>query len=145
MLESDIPFSLPRRYACSGATLFGNKHILSTLGTDPNLLAMSQMLWTAGFGAINMYGPMLVGSKPPPTPLTSQPLRNFMFDMVIVGLMRFATVMLGLVSLKYVAVSFTETVKSSAPFFTVRLLACCSHGPGETLTRSPWHPPSSCR
>ena len=27
--------------------------------------------------------------------------------------------MLGLISLKYVAVSFTETVKSSAPFFTV--------------------------
>ena len=33
--------------------------------------------------------------------------------------MRVVTVVLGLVSLKYVAVSFTETVKSSAPFFTV--------------------------
>lgn len=32
---------------------------------------------------------------------------------------RFSTVVLGLVALKYVAVSFTETVKSSAPLFTV--------------------------
>jgi len=39
--------------------------------------------------------------------------------MSLVGLMRVLTVMLGLVSLKYVAVSFTETIKASAPFFTV--------------------------
>ena len=32
---------------------------------------------------------------------------------------RFTTVVLGLVALKFVAVSFTETVKSSAPIFTV--------------------------
>ena len=31
---------------------------------------------------------------------------------------RFSTVVLGLVALKFVAVSFTETVKSSAPLFT---------------------------
>lgn len=34
-------------------------------------------------------------------------------------LFRFLVVYLGLVSLKYVAVSFTETIKSSAPLFTV--------------------------
>ena len=34
-------------------------------------------------------------------------------------MVRFATVVLGLVSLKNVAVSFAETVKSSAPIFTV--------------------------
>jgi solute carrier family 35 protein E2 len=106
-------------YAMSGATLFGNKHILTTLGCDPNVLAMSQMVSTATFGAIKMYGPVVIGGRPQATPLSSQPLRNFMFDMVVVGLMRFTTVILGLVSLKYVAVSFTETVKSSAPFFTV--------------------------
>lgn len=33
--------------------------------------------------------------------------------------LRFITVVLGLVSLKNVAVSFAETVKSSAPMFTV--------------------------
>ena len=32
---------------------------------------------------------------------------------------RFLTVILGLIALKFVAVSFTETVKSSAPLFTV--------------------------
>ena len=110
----------PDRYACSGATLFGNKHILSTLNCDPNVLAMSQMCWTAFFGALKMYGPRLCGlGKEVTTPHSSQPLQNFVVDMVAVGLMRFATVMLGLVSLKFVAVSFTETVKSSAPFFTV--------------------------
>jgi hypothetical protein len=35
---------------------------------------------------------------------------------------RFSTVVLGLVALKFVAVSFTETVKSSAPLF---VSGCC--------------------
>ncbi len=34
-------------------------------------------------------------------------------------LFRFTTVLLGLIALNYVAVSFTETIKSSAPIFTV--------------------------
>jgi len=46
-------------------------------------------------------------------------LRRSLMNMGFVGMMRFATVVLGLVSLKYVAASFTETVKASAPFFTV--------------------------
>ncbi|CAE8601781.1 unnamed protein product, partial [Polarella glacialis] len=45
--------------------------------------------------------------------------RRGMFQMGLVGLMRFATVILGLVSLQHVAASFTETIKASAPFFTV--------------------------
>ena len=106
-------------YACSGVTLFGNKHIMNTLGCDPNVLAMTQMVSTAFFGALKMYGPYFYGGRLQSSPLSSQPLRSFMTDMIIVGLMRFATIMLGLVSLKFVAVSFTETVKSSAPFFTV--------------------------
>ena len=44
---------------------------------------------------------------------------SFYRHMVIVGGMRYATVLLGLIALNYVAVSFTETVKSSAPAFTV--------------------------
>ena len=107
-------------YVLSGITLFGNKYIMSTLGTDPNLLGCSQMISTALFGACKMYGPQLLGiGTPTVTPISSQKLRDFLCDMGIVGLMRFATVILGLVSLKYVAVSFTETVKSSSPFFTV--------------------------
>ena len=39
--------------------------------------------------------------------------------MILNSLSRFATVFLGVLALKYVAVSFTETIKSSAPIFTV--------------------------
>ncbi len=47
-------------------------------------------------------------------------LLNCVFrHMLVVGGLRFTTVLLGLVALQYVAVSFTETVKSSAPAFTV--------------------------
>ena len=107
-------------FGFSGCTLFGNKHILSTLKADPNVLAVSQMTMTATFGAVKMYGPCLTGLGPAqPTPLSTQSPSQFLACMSLVGLMRVVTVMLGLVSLKYVAVSFTETIKSSAPFFTV--------------------------
>lgn len=45
-------------------------------------------------------------------------LRRNVLPMVALGLMRFLVTILGLVSLKHVAASFTETVKSSGPFFT---------------------------
>lgn len=57
--------------------------------------------------------PLASSSKP----ATLSP--TFYRDMILVGIMRFTTVMLGLVSLNFVPVSFTETIKSSAPFFTV--------------------------
>jgi hypothetical protein len=44
---------------------------------------------------------------------------QFLFHVI-----RFATVILGLVALNYVAVSFTETIKSSAPLFTVLISRC---------------------
>lgn len=123
-----VPLSLHTRtvvfmafwFFCSGCTLFGNKHIMTTLHADPSLLAMCQMSITALFGAAKMYGPWLLGLGPgAATPLSTQSRRNFVTDMAVVGLMRVTTVLLGLVSLKYVAVSFTETIKASAPFFTV--------------------------
>ena len=119
-VQTRIAIFMTAWYVCSGGTLFGNKHIMATLHADPSTLALSQMTMTAAFGALKMYGPWLTGVGPvQPSPLSSQPLRSFVLDMAAVGLMRFATVMLGLLSLKYVAVSFTETIKSSAPFFTV--------------------------
>ena len=42
-------------------------------------------------------------------------------DVIIIGGLRFMTVFLGLYALKYVEVSFTETVKSTAPAFTLVL------------------------
>jgi solute carrier family 35, member E2 len=40
-------------------------------------------------------------------------------DMIIIGAFRCITVVLGLVALKYIAVSFVATIKSSSPLFTV--------------------------
>ncbi|XP_012589989.1 PREDICTED: solute carrier family 35 member E2B-like [Condylura cristata] len=88
------------------------------------------MLSTTAIGCVKIFVPCclyqhkLRPSYPP----------NFVSTMLFVGLMRFATVVLGLVSLKNVAVSFAETVKSSAPLFTVimsRMIlgeytVCCS-------------------
>lgn len=121
---TQILFFICGWYLCSGVTLFGNKHMLSTLKAHPDLLALSQMVITATMGASKMYGSFVLSgcrdrSKLPSTPYSRLPRQEFMCDMAVVGIMRVVTVILGLVSLKYVAVSFTETVKSSAPFFTV--------------------------
>uniref|UniRef100_A0A3Q1FET6 Solute carrier family 35 member E2B n=1 Tax=Acanthochromis polyacanthus TaxID=80966 RepID=A0A3Q1FET6_9TELE len=78
-------------------------------------LGAVQMLSTTVIGCLKMFVPCCLyqhksRSEYPP---------NFIMIMLFVGLMRFTTVVLGLVSLKNVAVSFAETVKSSAPIFTV--------------------------
>lgn len=49
----------------------------------------------------------------------SQNLKNIFQDMIFIGAFRCATVVLGLVALKYIAVSFVATIKSSSPLFTV--------------------------
>ncbi|XP_014437819.1 solute carrier family 35 member E2B isoform X3 [Tupaia chinensis] len=78
-------------------------------------LGAVQMLSTTFIGCIKIFVPCCLYQHK--TRLSYPP--NFIMTMLFVGLMRFATVVLGLVSLKNVAVSFAETVKSSAPIFTV--------------------------
>ncbi|XP_056130288.1 solute carrier family 35 member E2A-like isoform X2 [Lampris incognitus] len=102
-------------YFLSFCTLFLNKYILSLLEGEPSMLGAVQMLSTTIIGCLKMFVPCCLyqhkaRSEYPP---------NFALIMLFVGLMRFTTVVLGLVSLKNVAVSFSETVKSSAPIFTV--------------------------
>ncbi|KAK2899105.1 hypothetical protein Q8A67_010523 [Cirrhinus molitorella] len=102
-------------YFFSFCTLFLNKYILSLLEGEPSMLGAVQMLSTTVIGCVKMFVPC---------PLYHHKSRieyppNFLMIMLFVGLMRFTTVVLGLVSLKNVAVSFAETVKSSAPIFTV--------------------------
>uniref|UniRef100_A0AAR2L2X5 Sugar phosphate transporter domain-containing protein n=1 Tax=Pygocentrus nattereri TaxID=42514 RepID=A0AAR2L2X5_PYGNA len=102
-------------YFFSFSTLFLNKYILSLLEGEPSMLGAVQMLSTTLIGFIKMFVPCCLyqhksRAEYPP---------NFLMIMLFVGLMRFTTVVLGLVSLKNVAVSFAETVKSSAPIFTV--------------------------
>ncbi|KAI4466286.1 solute carrier family 35 [Holotrichia oblita] len=102
-------------YIFSGCTLFLNKYILTYLNGNPTVLGACQMLTTASCGFIQMYFPC--GMYKPSQRLSKPP--GFYRHMILVGCTRFLTVVLGLVALNYVAVSFTETIKSSAPLFTV--------------------------
>lgn len=99
----------------SFCTLFLNKYILSLLEGEPSMLGAVQMLSTTVIGFLKMYVPCCLYQHKSRTDYPP----NFIMIMLFVGLMRFTTVVLGLVSLKNVAVSFAETVKSSAPIFTV--------------------------
>lgn len=99
----------------SFCTLFLNKYILSLLEGEPSMLGAVQMLSTTCIGCLKLFLPCCLHQHK--GRLAYPP--NFLMTMLFVGLMRFATVVLGLVSLKNVAVSFAETVKSSAPIFTV--------------------------
>lgn len=114
---SKVAFWMGCWYFCSLVTLFMNKHYLSAMGGDEYLLGICQMIGTATFGGLKVYfwsrDTINLGDSP------SKPNQSFYKDMLLVGIMRGLTVMCGLVSLSHVAVSFTETVKSSAPFFTV--------------------------
>eukprot|EP00050_Salpingoeca_kvevrii_P008589 m.303795 g.303795 ORF g.303795 m.303795 type:complete len:320 (-) comp16209_c0_seq1:109-1068(-) len=114
-------FWLAAWYICSLVTLFLNKIILSELGGDQYVLGITQMIMTATLGAAKVYGPSLLGwSSGRALGEDKGPVyTTFWRDMVFVGIMRGLTVIFGLVSLAHVAVSFTETIKSSAPFFTV--------------------------
>ncbi|XP_072888536.1 solute carrier family 35 member E2A isoform X2 [Hemitrygon akajei] len=99
----------------SFCTLFLNKYILTLLEREPGMLGAVQILTTTIIGCFKMYVPCCLYQHKP----RNEYPPNFIMIMLFVGLMRFATVVLGLVSLKNVAVSFAETVKSSAPIFTV--------------------------
>ena len=48
-------------------------------------------------------------------------IKNVFQDMIFIGAFRCGTVILGLVALKYIAVSFVATIKSSSPLFTVMI------------------------
>ncbi|KAG9482333.1 solute carrier family 35 member E2B [Eleutherodactylus coqui] len=99
----------------SFCTLFLNKYILTLLEGEPSMLGAVQMLTTTFIGCIKMFIPCCLYQHKSRLSYPS----NFLMIMLFVGIMRFSTVVLGLVSLKNVAVSFAETVKSSAPIFTV--------------------------
>lgn len=102
-------------YFWSGCTLFLNKYVVFFMKGDPVVLACSQMWVTLVLGFVQMYFPL--GMFQAHERKVAPP--NFYLNMLLVGTLRFATVLLGLIALNYVEVSFTETVKSSAPAFTV--------------------------
>mmetsp|Transcript_8405 Transcript_8405/g.21440 ORF Transcript_8405/g.21440 Transcript_8405/m.21440 type:complete len:314 (+) Transcript_8405:195-1136(+) len=110
-----VGFWMMSWYLTSMCTLFMNKIILTSPGGDKYVLGVTQMCMTATLGAVKVYG---FGGRTRQTEMSPE-YNTFTRDMFLVGIMRGATVILGLVSLAHVAVSFTETVKSSAPLFTV--------------------------
>ncbi|CAE7545429.1 SLC35E2B [Symbiodinium natans] len=144
-----VSVSIAVWYLTSFGTLLLNKYLMGYLYVQPNTLAAVQMVSTAIYGALKTLKlgdltrlarearSLLVAQKngvrkavtDPESPDTSDHLdglgnkgrrwRRSLIQMGFVGMMRFSTVVLGLVSLKYVAASFTETIKASAPFFTV--------------------------
>jgi solute carrier family 35 protein E2 len=139
-----VVFWMSAWYLCSLGTLFMNKVILTRLDGRAHMLGIVQMTMTAALGAAKVYLPVVLASHssccgnrktrtaletgnymvlhPAPADKLKKQSREhhtFWRDMVFVGVMRGATVLLGLVSLSHVAVSFVETIKASAPLFTV--------------------------
>jgi len=108
-----VVFWMGSWYLCSLTTLFLNKTILTELGSGLYLLSMVQMTTTAALGAVKVYMPGGAGTK------LRQEDPNFWQNLFLVGFMRGATVVLGLVGLKHLSPSFTEAIKSSAPLITV--------------------------
>lgn len=107
-------------YIFSFAAIFLSKYILDYLNVNLVLFSGIQLVVATAMGMINtrypcfMYSPNTTTKKEP-----SLRPKNFYRVMFFVGSMRFLVVFLGLISLKYIAISFMETIKSSAPIFTV--------------------------
>mmetsp|Transcript_1383 Transcript_1383/g.3544 ORF Transcript_1383/g.3544 Transcript_1383/m.3544 type:complete len:459 (-) Transcript_1383:60-1436(-) len=93
-----------------------NKTILSpgeTSQVGPLALALVQMLSTVIFGKLREIITSPVGSS---AEVDWATMRTSLLGL---GVLRFLVTVLGLISLRYVAASFTETVKASSPIFTV--------------------------
>lgn len=103
-------------YFWSGCTLFFNKYIVAYLKGDPTILGCTQMIATLVLGYVQLYFPLGMFEL---SDRKASKHKDFAKNMTMVGIMRFSTVILGLFALNYVEVSFTETVKSTAPAFTV--------------------------
>lgn len=103
-------------YFFSGVTLFLNKMVLDAVPKSAGILGAAQITVTTGCSFIQLYYPCGMWKKPRIKPVRSRDFRRIVF---LVGTFRYLTVWLGLIALDYVAVSFAETVKCSAPLFTV--------------------------
>lgn len=104
-------------FFASFTTIVLNKYLLSTLDVDASVLGESQILMTTFFGSMMMYIPYCYGRK---RPLKNENFSRYKFykTISILGWLRFGAVICSVIGLKYVAVSFSETIKSSAPLFT---------------------------
>ncbi|UJR37120.1 hypothetical protein I4U23_029824 [Adineta vaga] len=103
-------------YISSGATLFLNKYVLSHLHGDAFLLGTTQLIISVICSYIQMKFTAKSGDQTQRNPMI---MKNVYRDMLFIGAFRCATVILGLFAMKYIAVSFLATIKSSSPLFTV--------------------------
>ena len=111
-------------YFFSFTTLFLNKYIVSYERGDTTVLALFQLMSCAICSAFQLkYLPTIkrfVSRHPKRTDKKFNFNRtNFTRNLLVVGSLRYSTILLGLIALWFTEVSFAETVKSSAPVFTV--------------------------
>lgn len=106
-------------YFCSLCTLFLNKMILSDPQGNVRFLSLVQMTTTCVLGAFKVFAK----SKSKTQNISKEHSNTFSRSniklLLVLGLLRFATVSLGLFALSSISVSFTEAIKSTAPLFTV--------------------------
>lgn len=103
-------------YIASGATLFSNKYILSHFNGDAFSLGTNQLVISVISGFIQLQ----FWNKTPNPLFKNAAFMKIVFrDMIYIGAFRCVTIVLGLIALKYIAVSFVATIKSSSPLFTV--------------------------
>ncbi|UJR09098.1 hypothetical protein I4U23_013345 [Adineta vaga] len=103
-------------YVSSATTLFSNKYILSTFNGDAFSLGTNQLLLSVITGYMQIQIINRISAQIHKNPST---IKTIFQDMILIGAFRCVTVILGLVALKYIAVSFVATIKSSSPLFTV--------------------------
>lgn len=104
----------------SFASIVLNKYILTTLDVDASLLGACQIVLTTFFGSLVMYVPYICNfnSRKHQKKLENFNRYKFYKTMSILGWLRCGAVICSVIGLKHVAVSFSETIKSSAPLFT---------------------------
>ncbi|XP_074597503.1 solute carrier family 35 member E2A-like [Brevipalpus obovatus] len=119
--RAKVIYSVIVWYFFSFTTLFLNKYILSYLNGDPTLLGSFQLLACSICGFFHLKNPIgFLSSQVKKVPEVKTSFRaHFTKSLILIGCLRFSTIVLGLYALWYVPVSFAETIKSSAPVFTV--------------------------
>ncbi|XP_053204872.1 solute carrier family 35 member E2B-like [Panonychus citri] len=121
--DSKLIYIIAVWYFFSFTTLFLNKYILSYLNGDPTILGSLQLFLCSICGYIHLKYPigyLTTSSKKIHDEIQKPVLwKNFNKSLLLIGCLRYSTIVLGLYALWYVPVSFAETVKSSAPVFTV--------------------------
>ncbi|KAJ0409946.1 hypothetical protein P43SY_005840 [Pythium insidiosum] len=116
--EYKIAFYIVAWFILSLVALWTNRFIVADLKVDSNVLSLFQLGMSVACG---LASEVYIGGWPLCLAGLRAMLRDGLKDIALLGGVRILTVLLSLTALKYIAVSFSQTIKSSAPFFTVVL------------------------